>query len=275
MLEKILQLFDFNAVIGRIRLIFLTFVLITGGICLFFAVNIYAIFNESVKLQNETRALEYTSNQLLASLNTAFSNINLFVIYPHEIYRNKTVEIYKTETMPILQTLKLLSENEDIDPHIKTQINEIEDYFDKINDVFTTQINTLDRVSLKNTLNSVLLFNINMINKRAKNIAITHRQKEQIQQVKLSQKIDSLLWTILGIFSFFAVLAMLAMRNSIQTINRSIAKIQGYSQTLKEGNIPEVVVHVNDEFDVFLKDIETLSNNLDEMKKFYDAHCRG
>jgi PAS domain S-box-containing protein len=283
MLEKLMRFFDFNSIVGRIRLIFFAFAVILGGACIFFVSNIYTVFNRSAKLQSEIRSLEYISNQLTASLNSAFSSINLFVIYPHEIHRNKTIETYRNETLPLLESLKNISEEEDLDPHVKTQINEIEDYFDKINDVFTNQINTLDRVSLKNALSSVLLYNINMINKRAKNLALTHRQKEEYELKKLEEKLNGLGQTVGIFFLVSCALLVAGAYNSIQTVNRSLNSVRKYSLEIKQGNIPDIVVASNDEFNSFLKDIEVLSGNLSDMCDFmqrisndnFDAKIQG
>jgi PAS domain S-box-containing protein len=283
MLENLIRYFDFTSIVGRIRLVTLAFAMLLGFLCFYFTFNIYTIFTNTGKLQSEIRAIEYTSNQLIASLNSAFSSINLFVIYPHEIHRNKTIDTYRNETLPLLESLKEMSENEDLDPHVKTQINEIEDFFDKINDVFTNQINTLDRVSLKNVLSNVLLYNINMINKRAKNLALTHRQKEEYELKRLESKLNSLVWTIAAFFLTSVVLLLSGSYNSVQAVNKSLDSLKKYSEELKKGNIPVIRSHRKNEFDLLISDIAVLSDNLSEMRNYmlrvaeegFDAEIKG
>ncbi len=271
-------LINFNSI--QIRLI-LSSILI--GIAMAFLL-VYALSqarNSLIKglyIRNEIQPARIEAFDLNSKINQTDALLQSYLLYRLENFKIQRIDIWKNDIPGILNALSKRHE----------EWKGIEERL-----VYTNLVNNVEKLQkLQETIEEIIDGSLIDLNENNNELNPKYILKEKVQplilsinrdiqklnilldqyQTRLSDELQAEVYQFIiyvGIFllSILIFIVVITYNLSAKILN-SIDVVKGYANSLRAGNIPRFNVNTNDEMMTVINDLETLSINMQKIKKF-------
>ncbi len=259
--------FSLNSLTGTLQFSYVLVTIMLGLTLLLIIWRGNSLFKEHEDLY-KMRSMKFHSSELRNSLNHSFMLLQLYAQYdtiPHaeELYYQTAIDIFYDKTVVNFDSIQTLSKGE------VEAVLEIKPLMNQLN----TKYNHLRKFSekgdpLKNYLRIDMIGLVMQLNKSIEKFIIDEKNAEIEAREVLNDKIVKNIYFVIPLFLIVIIVTYFLGRRALQKITQGLKLVYRYTKLLSQGEIPDSVLILPNEFGKTLTYIKQLSEGLEEVKDF-------